>query len=60
MMVITCVCVEIVFWRYIFMGLMGVELGTETNISLLVGFSAMFPPIFALIGNDNFLPNFVC
>ena len=39
---------------------MGGELGTETinNIGLLVGSSGMSPPIFTLIGNDDFTTNF--
>ena len=55
MIVITRVMYEIVFWRYL---LMGGELGTDTNIGLLVGSSAISPPTFALIGNDDFISNF--
>ena len=47
-----CECVKIVFWRYL---LMGGELGTETNIGLLVGSSGMSQPFFALIGNTTIL-----
>ena len=39
--------------------LVGGELGTETNIGLLVGSSAMSPQFFAFIGNDDFITNCV-
>ena len=47
---------EIVLWQYL---LMGGELGNETNIGLLLGCSAMSPPNFALIGNDDFITKLV-
>ena len=39
---------------------MGGESGTETNIGLLVESSARSPPIFALIGNDDFITYEFC
>ena len=38
---------------------MGDELGTETNIGLLLKSSAMCPPMFALIANGDFNTSFV-
>ena len=46
---------EILFRRHI---LMGGELSTETSIGLLVRCSAMCPPVFASIGNDDFIFSF--
>ena len=53
---ITCLKYEIVFGRYL---LMGGELGNETNVDLVLGSSAMSPPNFALIVNDDFITNLV-
>ena len=49
-------CMRIVFWQYL---LMGGELGNESNIDVLLRSSATPPPIFASIGNDNFVAKFV-
>ena len=47
---------EIMFCQYT---LMGGVLGNITNIGIFVGSSAKSPPIFALIGNDDFGTDFV-
>ena len=47
---------KIVFWQY---NLMGGELGNESNIDLLSGSSATPLPIFASIGNDDFVAKLV-
>ena len=44
------------FWKYI---LMDGELGGETYIDVLLVSSALSPPNFTLIGNDDFLSNLV-
>ena len=35
------------------------ELGNESNIDILLGSSATPQPILALLGNDDFVANFV-
>ena len=46
----------IVFSEYL---LMSGELGNESHVGLLVGSSAKYSPIFALVGIDDFNTNFV-
>ena len=48
--------IGIEFWQYL---LIGGELGSETYIDALLVSSALSPPIFTLIGNDDFYTNLV-